>query len=352
VTSSAPDAPRPGAGRSAGRAPSAAPEDDRPSVSVCIPTRNGSRTIEEAIRSATAQTFRDLEIVVVDGGSTDDTVAIARSVADPRVRVVVTGRDDGMVANWNRAVQLARGRYIKLLFQDDQLDASCVELMLGVFERHPSVGLVFSRRSIVVDGPADDATRRWLELNQDVHRHLGPLAECNPGRPIVMRHAAAAFRSNRIGEPSCVMMARRAIERVGAFNTRMRQVVDLEMWLRILYHDDAGFVDRPLATFRLHGTGATAGNLARGVGWLDRLWLVEGMLAVPGLTSEDRRAFRRLRRPIWAAIIRHEAWRLRHGARPSLVADGGSLGAYLAYRGDVLLRRPATLHGSVVDGHG
>jgi glycosyltransferase involved in cell wall biosynthesis len=317
-----------------------------PLVSICVPTFNGAEFLEEAIRSATDQTFEDLEIVVVDGGSTDDTVAIASSIDDARIRVV-SERSPGMVANWNRTVELSRGQYVKFLFQDDLLAPTCVERMVDIFRRYPSIGLVFSPRSVVVEDPDGAYAQGWLEYNEDIHTHLGDLGEVNDGHAIVMHMAADGFESNRIGEPTCVMIERSRFEQVGTFNLRMRQLVDVEMWYRVLYHSDAGFVDERLASFRVHTSAATADNLVSGVGWVDRLWLVEGMLRVAGLAPADAEVFRRLRGHCMRRIVRHEAWRLRHLLRPSIISDNRSLREYIGYRTELTRGGEPELHGTL-----
>jgi glycosyltransferase involved in cell wall biosynthesis len=319
----------------------------RPTVSICIPTYNGARYLAEALHSALAQTHADLEVLVVDGGSTDDTVAIARAIDDARIRVVTSEPNDGMVVNWNRSVELSRGRYIKFLFQDDLLAPTCVEQMLGVFARNPSVGLVFSPRDIVVEQPAGKYAQEWLQYNQDVHLSLGPLVERNHGRALVMAQAREGFESNRFGEPTCVMVERAWFERLGTFNLQMRQLVDVEMWLRILYHADAGFVDERLASFRVHTAAATARNLGSGAGWLDRLWLIEGMLRLPDLAQDDEAEIRRLRGHCMRRICRHEAWRLKHRRAPSFLSDGGALGEYIEYRYALGRGHLPRLHGTM-----
>lgn len=321
--------------------------DPAPAVSVCIPTYNGAQYLETALRSAVAQTFEDLEILVVDGGSTDDTADVARCLDDPRLQVITTGRNDGMVANWNRTIELSRGALIKFLFQDDLLAPDCVERMVGVFDRDESVGLVFSPREIIVDHPDDQYTRIWLEQNADLKKYLGPLSEVNRGRDIVMQHAEEGFETNRIGEPTCVMVRRSILERIGTFSLRMHQSVDVEMWLRVLYLTKAGFVDEPLASFRLHGRAVTSGNLASGRGWLDRLWLIEGMLQLPDLEPEDRDRFRRLRGHAMRRIARQEASRIKHRLPPSMLSDGGAVADYLRYRASAARGAAPALHGSL-----
>jgi hypothetical protein len=89
------------------------------------------------------------------------------------------------------------------------------------------------------------------------------------------------FRDNLIGEPTAVLVSREALLRLGLFNVELHQLTDLELWLRIAYFYDVGFVSEPLATFRVHRRSASAANERSGAGWLDRLWLLEGLRTHP-----------------------------------------------------------------------
>src|SRR2546423_8587516 len=92
---------------------------EMPLVSVCIPTFNGARWIKESLNSALAQSYRPLEIIIIDDASTDETVKVLRSFKDDRIRLFVNEQRLGLACNWNRCVELARGEFIKFLFQDD-----------------------------------------------------------------------------------------------------------------------------------------------------------------------------------------------------------------------------------------
>jgi glycosyltransferase involved in cell wall biosynthesis len=85
-----------------------------PEVSICIPAYNGDQFISQAIESALAQTFTNLEIIVVDDGSKDGTVEIAESYAvhDSRVRVYRNAQNLGLPRNWDRCRDLATGNWI------------------------------------------------------------------------------------------------------------------------------------------------------------------------------------------------------------------------------------------------
>src|SRR5437667_3511518 len=86
-----------------------------PAVSVCIPAYRGAAHIGEAIESVLAQSFADFELVVVDDASRDDTAAVVARYRDPRIRFLRNERNAGVQANWNRCLELARGRYFKPL---------------------------------------------------------------------------------------------------------------------------------------------------------------------------------------------------------------------------------------------
>jgi glycosyltransferase involved in cell wall biosynthesis len=314
-----------------------APED--PIVSICVPTFNGALWVREAVESALAQDFPDFEIVVCDDASSDDTVAAARQFADRRVRVVANRERVGMARNWNRCVQASRGAYVKLLMQDDRLAPDCVGRMLEIMRESSGVGMVFSAREIELDDPADPASIRFRERFGTLHARLGPLARVNDGRTLFAAMERDRFRDNLIGEPTAVLVSREALLRLGLFNVELRQLTDLELWLRIAYFSDVGFVSAPLATFRVHKRSASSANERSGSGWLDRVWLLEGLRAHPEIRRRlSGRAGARLRLLTYA------------NAGKRLVTDGPravpphlrELGHYLRFR--LGRRRGEVLH--------
>jgi glycosyltransferase involved in cell wall biosynthesis len=219
--------------------------------------------------------------VVSDDHSTDGTAEAAEAISDDRVRVVRSDRRLGMAGNWNRSVQLARGDYIKFLMQDDALDPTCVTRMASILAANRSVGFVFSLRTIEVDDPADAGSVHLARKLAALPWRLGTLEEVNDGRAIFEAMRRTGFRGNWIGEPTAVMVRRDALRRVGLFNGRLGQLADLEMWLRLAFFFDVGFVPASLATFRLHSSSTTSANAAAGDAWLDRPWLLEGLRAHP-----------------------------------------------------------------------
>lgn len=117
-----------------------------PRVSICIPVYNREAQLERALRSACEQTFRDLEIIVVDNASTDGSadVALRRAASDDRVRVVRNETTLDKTDNWWKALTLARGTYVKLLFSDDWIAPEAVGRSVDVLDGSPDVGFVYS----------------------------------------------------------------------------------------------------------------------------------------------------------------------------------------------------------------
>ncbi len=266
----------------------ASAQDGSPLVSICIPTYNGASWIVEAIESALAQDYQRHEIIICDDASSDETVALAREFDDPRIHVLANPLRVGMARNWNRCVQASSGDYVKLLMQDDRLASTSVRRMLDVMEANPGVGLVFSPRVVQLDDPNDQVSSLWKERFGVLHAPFGPLSQVNDGRAMFDRLQDGRFRHNWIGEPTVVMVRRRALLRVGLFNVRLRQLADLEMWLRIAFFHDIGFVPDALATFRVHRRSVTAANERTGTAWLDPLWLLEGLRAHPEIRRGAR----------------------------------------------------------------
>lgn len=124
--------------------------DQSPLVSVVTPVHNGAAFIEECIQSVVEQTHENWEYVVVDNASTDATAELAGRFAqvDPRIRVERNTDFVGVIQNWNRALRRISpdSAYCKIVHADDTLLPECVERMVEVAERDPSVGLVGAYR--------------------------------------------------------------------------------------------------------------------------------------------------------------------------------------------------------------
>jgi glycosyltransferase involved in cell wall biosynthesis len=281
-----------------------------PLVSVCMPAYNASRWIREALESAVTQTYTNLEIIVADNASRDDTVAVAASIGDPRIRIERATRTIGAAANHNRVIAESRGEFVKLLHGDDLLLPECVERMVELALEDEQIGLVFAPREVLIEDAPDP---EWKERFLMPHEGFGALEPINDGRDLFRRLLAAGFEGNWVGEPSGVLVRRSALEHVGLLNERVRLITDLELWARIMLGHRIGFVDEILSVYRHHGASGTVQNERRRRDWFDLPWLIESLLASDGLTPGERSQLLKLRRSVLRWALGAQLRRIRRG---------------------------------------
>ncbi|WP_321507958.1 glycosyltransferase [uncultured Methanoregula sp.] len=114
-----------------------------PLVTVCVPCYNAGKTILKTLNSIVSQTYKNLEILVVDNVSTDNTVSICRSVKDSRIRIVQNEKNIGGENNWSRSIELATGEYIAVFHSDDLYCPTLVEKQVQAFRQYPEINAVF-----------------------------------------------------------------------------------------------------------------------------------------------------------------------------------------------------------------
>src|SRR4030042_3503317 len=114
-----------------------------PKISVVIPAYNHQKYVGEAIQSVLDQTFQDFELIIINDGSTDHTEAEILKFKDERIRYY-SQENRGLSAPLNRGIELARGEYFNFLPSDDAFFPDKLEAQLRIFEKNPSLGLVFA----------------------------------------------------------------------------------------------------------------------------------------------------------------------------------------------------------------
>jgi glycosyltransferase involved in cell wall biosynthesis len=122
-----------------------------PTVSIALSMYNAAATIDSALRSVLAQSCADWELILLDDGSMDDSVARARRCADSRFRVVSDGQRRGLAARLNQAIALARGRYLARMDADDIAYPERLERQLAFLEAHRDVDLLGSGMMVFAD---------------------------------------------------------------------------------------------------------------------------------------------------------------------------------------------------------
>jgi glycosyltransferase involved in cell wall biosynthesis len=198
-----------------------------PLVTVVIPSYNCARYLPEAINSVLAQTYRPIEVIVVDDGSTDNTAELATAYGNKIIYIKQENR--GLSAARNTGILSSSGKYLVFLDSDDFLLPDMVEVMVRALEEHPECGVAYGGY-LIVD---EDGSR---QSESDLTKPSGRILEkvVTDGLTIV---------------PS-VMVRRDALSVSGIFDPMLPQIEDLDLWLRLAYYYDFVFVPKHVSAYR------------------------------------------------------------------------------------------------------
>ena len=264
----------------------------KPEVSILIPTYNGARYLEACLDSVLSQTYKDIEILAVDDGSTDATLEILERYAasDERIRLVRNENNLGLVGNWNHCIELAQGEWIKFVFQDDWIEPECLEAMLDANTRNCSI--VACQRNFAYEEGVSNSTQLDF-LNIPTLSTLFPgaaMISAEAYSETVVDHLAVNF----VGEPTAVMFHRSVFDKFGGFSPALIQLCDFEFWTRVAVHTGIAYVPRSLATFRVHNESTTAKNAEHNYGIeLDILTMLHDFVFLPVYAPLQRIAMNR-----------------------------------------------------------
>ena len=274
-----------------------APSGEEPLVSVVIPAFNATSTLPETLISVSNQTYRNLDIVVVDDGSTDDTAAIASAytVRDPRVRLLQK-ENGGVASARNAGIRASKGELVAFIDADDLWHPTKIAKQMAVLlSGGPSMALVYAPfRLIDAEGKVLSSQRRVSVNGWVLYRH---------------------FHANLVGNGSSILVRKSVVEELGGFDPSLRAAgaegcEDLLLQLRIAARYQFGEVPEYLIGYRRR-----PGSMSSDVEQMLR----SGVLAlrtalaecghIPHLSQD-------------AILIRYEWQRLRSAARRGRVGNG------------------------------
>ncbi len=224
-------------------------------ISVVIPSYNTSAFVVDALRSALQQTYSALEVIVVDDGSTDDSVEQILTVRDDRL-TCVTQPHLGLSAARNTGIRLARGKYVAFLDSDDMWSPLKVAHHLAVMEKDAGVGVTFSYSAYIAEN--GKPTGEYL------------VSRC--GHPDVQQ----LMRRNHIGNGSSAIVRRECFEIAGLFDEDLSGCADWEFWVRVAAVSGLSFqlIPRVLTAYRIR-----TGSLSVAAGAYEQ-FLSDGLEAI------------------------------------------------------------------------
>jgi len=213
-----------------------------PKVTFIVPCYKLAHLLPECIHSILRQTYDDFEILVMDDCSPDDTAEVARSFGDSRVKHVRNETNLGHLRNYNRGIELSKGKYVWLISADDRLRVPDVlERYVNLLERHPEVGYVFCPGVGLFEG------RETRVIN------------ANGGEDAIWngRKFLKTLLSANIVVAASGLARKECYEKVAVFPTDMPWAGDWYLWCVFALHYDVGYFAEPMVNYRTHELSMT-----------------------------------------------------------------------------------------------
>ncbi len=201
-----------------------------PVVSVVLPTRDRLDLLRRAVGSALGQADVEVEVIVVDDGSTDGTQAWLAAQEDPRLRVELSPSPHGVARARNLGIEAARGEWVAFLDDDDFWAPTYLSEQVGAARRAGAA--LAAASAIVVSADRRPLQLLWAPQDQDL--------------------ASAVFAENVFGGPSRVVVRADALRETGGFDPALAVLADWDLWIRFLHVHRATVTIEPLVAITLH----------------------------------------------------------------------------------------------------
>ena len=216
---------------------------DNPAVTIIIPAYNHERYVRQAIESILGQTFSDWQLIIIDDGSTDSTVAIINEYAKPPKVQVYYQENQGLSATLNRGMDLAKGRYFGFLPSDDAYYSEKLDVQADWLDKMPHIA-AFATLQTLIDGEGNSLRdldmESWFNyIPQDRNDFIQSL-----------------FERNFVAAPS-VLVRTEILRKLGGFETQCVFMQDYEFWFRLLKGHEMAVLPKALLYYRWHGDNQT-----------------------------------------------------------------------------------------------
>ena len=221
-------------------------------VSICIPTYNVERTIMGSLRSILNQTYRNLEIIIVDNTSTDNTLRILKKFKDFRIKIYRNKKNIGAEHNWTKCVKLATGDYIAIFHADDIYNHRIIEKQIKILEDYPSVLAVFTMADYI---NSYDKIIGGCNLPPELkHKNIYNFSEI---------FIPVLNQKNIFITPSAMVRGEIFKKCIPFDWDNFETAADLDLWLRISKMGQIAILDEKLIKYRRGSTGTYQYNYLR-----------------------------------------------------------------------------------------
>jgi glycosyltransferase involved in cell wall biosynthesis len=214
-----------------------------PLVSILVPLYNAQEFITHTLNSIFSQDYIHLEVIIVDDCSTDASFQIVSDYLaarnERRIKLFRNEKNLGPEGNWNKALSLANGKYIKLVCSDDTLEPGALTKQVKVFENPENSGVALVTGSRVI-------------INSKGER-LGQRGNFKNGRlsSILAMKQVIRAGTNPLGEPAAGLFKKTDAHKIGGYRMYSPYAIDVDFWMRLLQLGDLWFISEPISTFRI-----------------------------------------------------------------------------------------------------
>jgi len=210
-----------------------------PKISVIIPTCNRSQLLLRSVRSVLDQTYRNIELIIVDDNSTDNTKGVIFALNDPRVNYIKLREKAGVGNARNVGIDAASGEYVGFNDDDDELDHQKLEKQITKFMSCPeSVGIVYCGHRYVTEGKT--LLTKIPQYKGNIFKKLLISCFIHTNTPLIKKEC---------------------FDKAGIFDVKLPSAEDWDMWLRISKYFDFEYIPEVLSSYHLHSDVQISQNL-------------------------------------------------------------------------------------------
>lgn len=252
-------------------------------ISVCIPAYNNEKVIGATIKAILEQTYKNLELIVVDDASNDKTVEVVKGFANNDERVILYQNDVnlGMTGNWNKCVELASSEYIKLICADDILFPNSLEVEIEELKKDNNIVMTVNDSIMISEsGKKLGVFKRYYKKG------------IFDGKEIARKSLIA---SNFMGMPCAVFFRKSIFEKVGGFDPAFKYILDFDLWIRMAGEGDVSVLKPKLNYFMLRKDSNTGKVLSK--------YQNEYMDEHKALVNKYREKYKLSKLEVWLSVL-------------------------------------------------
>ena len=226
--------------------------NNNPLVSVIVPAYNHEKYIIDCIKSVINQTYSNIQIIVINDGSTDSTERVIKEFINSTNSDInfISKRNEGICKTLNKGLNLAKGKYISFLASDDMFAPQVIEKEVKFMENNKSIGLVYTDAYFI----------NFNKITNKKYTDYKPIIKKCFKKGIQNKNIYEVLLTDNIILALSILIRKECFELLGPFDESI-QFEDYDMWFRIAKEYPIGFIDEPLCYYRIHDMNFSNQNL-------------------------------------------------------------------------------------------